>query len=127
MPLPSISFLSAWKISAPQRSASRKDCAPTGTIIISCMSSRLLACAPPLITFIIGTGIPIALHPPDAGAAEVAGERQARFLCRRLRHRHGNGEQRVRAQPGLVLGAVQIDQRAVDESLLDRVEADHCF
>ncbi len=64
MPLSSMIFLSAWKISEPQRSASRNDCAPTGTIIISCMSSRLLACAPPLITFIIGTGMRIAPEPP---------------------------------------------------------------
>ncbi len=64
MPLPSISFFSAWNTSAPQRSASRKDCAPSGTIMISCMSRLLLACAPPLITFIIGTGICIGPEPP---------------------------------------------------------------
>ena len=63
-------------------------------------------------------------HLHRARAAEVAIERQARLLGRGLRHRHGNREQCVRTQPGLVLGAVQVDQRAVDESLLDRVEAD---
>ena len=57
-------FLSAWKISAPQRSASRNDCAPTGRIMNSWKSRLLLACAPPLITFIIGTGIFIAPEPP---------------------------------------------------------------
>jgi len=57
-------FLRAWNTSEPQRKASRNDCMPTGTIIISCMSRRLLACAPPLIRFIIGTGMRIAPEPP---------------------------------------------------------------
>jgi hypothetical protein len=57
-------FLSVWKISAPQRSASRNDCIPTGRIMNSCMSSGLLACAPPLITFIIGTGMRRGPLPP---------------------------------------------------------------
>jgi hypothetical protein len=44
-------------------------------IMNSCMSRLLLACAPPLMTFIIGTG---RLH--AAGAAEVAVQRQAGFF-----------------------------------------------
>jgi hypothetical protein len=38
--------------------------APTGRIMNSWMSRLLLACAPPLITFIIGTGIDIGPEPP---------------------------------------------------------------
>ena len=56
--------LSAWKVSAPQRTASRKLGAPTGMIISSCRSSELLAWAPPLITFIIGTGSCMPPEPP---------------------------------------------------------------
>ena len=64
MPFASSSDLSFWKISAPQRSASRNDFAPVGTIISSCRSRLLFACAPPLTTFIIGTGICIGPAPP---------------------------------------------------------------
>ena len=63
-PLASSSFLSEWKTSAPQRSASRKLWALIGTIMNSCTSRLLFACAPPLTTFIIGTGICIAPEPP---------------------------------------------------------------
>ena len=38
--------------------------APTGTIINSCKSTLLLACEPPLIIFIIGTGMTLAFSPP---------------------------------------------------------------
>ena len=58
------SFFSAWNTSAPQRSASRKLGAPTGTIMNSCRSRLLSACAPPLITFIIGTGSCMRPAPP---------------------------------------------------------------
>ena len=72
----------------------------------SCMSMLLFACAPPLITFISGTG---SCH--FAGAAEIAVQRQRRFVSRRLRHRAGDGEHRVGAEPRLVVGAVEIDHR----------------
>ena len=55
---------SAWNTSAPQRSASAKVGAPQGTIMNSCTSTLLSACAPPLIMFIIGTGNVLALSPP---------------------------------------------------------------
>ena len=64
MPRPSMIFFRAWKVSAPQRTASRKLGAPTGMIISSCRSRLLLACAPPLITFIMGTGICMPPMPP---------------------------------------------------------------
>ena len=122
MPLASISFFSAWNTSAPQRSASRKLGAPTGMIMNSCRSRLLLACAPPLMTFIIGTGSCMR-----AGAAEVAVQRQAGLLGRRLGHRQRHGQHGIGAEPRLVLGAVQIDQGLVDERLLDRVQPDDRF
>ena len=59
-----------------------------------------------------------------ARAAEVAVQRQRRFLGRGLGHRHRHREHRVGAQARLVLGAVEVDQRLVDERLLGRVEAE---
>ncbi|MNK95009.1 hypothetical protein D3C87_1152310 [compost metagenome] len=64
MPLSARIFLSAWNTSAPQRRASRKLVCETGMIMNSWMSRLLLACAPPLTMFIIGTGICIAPEPP---------------------------------------------------------------
>ena len=46
---------------APRRSVS----APAGTTMNSCRSSRFCACAPPLITFISGTGSVRAASPPS--------------------------------------------------------------
>src|SRR3954451_23272957 len=57
-------FLSAWKTSAPVRSASWNDAAPTGTTMNSWKSTLLSACAPPLSTFIMGTGSTWAASPP---------------------------------------------------------------
>jgi hypothetical protein len=79
----------------------------------------LFACAPPFTTFIIGTGVCIGPAP-----AEVAKERQSGLLRGGLRDRHRNREHRVRAEARLGLGAVELDQRAVDEALLGRIQAD---
>ena len=46
------------------RRPSEKDGAPTGTIMNSWKSTLLSACAPPLSTFIIGTGSTCAASPP---------------------------------------------------------------
>ncbi len=48
----------------PHRSASDSDAAPTGASMNSCSSSSLSACAPPLITFMNGTGRTCAFGPP---------------------------------------------------------------
>ena len=56
--------LSAWKTSVPTRSPSEKLSAPAGTTMNSWKSTRLSACAPPFITFIIGTGRVRASSPP---------------------------------------------------------------
>jgi hypothetical protein len=64
MPFAAMIFRSELKTSAPQRSASRNEPMPTGTIMNSWMSRLLLACAPPLITFMSGTGICIGPAPP---------------------------------------------------------------
>src|SRR2546428_3909160 len=53
-----------WKTSAAIRTASAKVVAPTGTIMNSWRSRLLSACAPPLITFINGTGRSQACGPP---------------------------------------------------------------
>ena len=58
------SALSAWKISAPVRTASAIVPAETGMIMNSCTSMGLSACWPPLTMFIIGTGSTRAVAPP---------------------------------------------------------------
>src|SRR3954463_5017579 len=63
-PRPDSVFFSAWKTSAPMRSASAKLGAPTGTTMNSWKSTLLSACAPPFNTFIIGTGSTWAAPPP---------------------------------------------------------------
>ena len=55
---------SAWKISAPMRSASANVGAPTGWTMNSWMSIGLSACWPPFTMFIIGTGNVRAYTPP---------------------------------------------------------------
>ncbi len=64
-------------------------------------------------------------HRQDArrGAADIAVERQGRGLGRRLGHRQADAEDRVGAQPALVVGAVEFDHRQVDADLFRRVEA----
>ena len=57
-------FLRWWKTSAPIRRHSANDEAPTGTTMNSWKSTELSACAPPLSTFIIGTGRIRAASPP---------------------------------------------------------------
>ena len=57
-------FFSAWKISAPIRSASAKVGAPVGSTMNSWKSSGLSAWAPPLMMFICGTGRMRAETPP---------------------------------------------------------------
>ena len=53
-----------------------------------------------------------------ADPADVAIERQATRVRRRLRHRQADAQDRIGAQPALVLGAVQLDQRSVDLDLV---------
>ena len=54
-----------WKTSTPMRSASENVSAPAGTIMNSWRSSEFCAWAPPLTTFIIGTGRTCAFVPPS--------------------------------------------------------------
>ena len=63
-----------WKISAPVRSPSANDDAPTGITMNSWKSTLLSACAPPLRMFIIGTGrtVPSAAAPGTVRAADGA-------------------------------------------------------
>ena len=69
----------------------------------------LSACTPPLMMFIIGTGSNSRL-----GAADIAIERQAGGLRRRLGHRQRHAQDGVGAQPRLVGRAVQRDHGVVD-------------
>jgi hypothetical protein len=55
---------SVWNTSEPMRTASARLGAPTGMIMNSWKSIGLSACAPPLMTFIIGTGRTRAEMPP---------------------------------------------------------------
>ena len=112
-------FFSAWKTSAPMRSASANDGAPTGTTMNSWKSTVLSACAPPLSTFIIGTGSTRARL-----AAEVAVQRQALLGGGGARGGQRDAEDRVGAEARLVRRAVELDQRAVEARLVERVEAD---
>ena len=92
-------------------------------IMNSWKSIGLSACTPPLTMFIIGTG-----SSARRGAADIAVERQAARLRRRLGDRQRDAEDGVGAEAALVGRAVERDQRLVDLDLLlgvhaaDRVE-----
>ena len=80
-------------------------------------STELSAWAPPLRTFIIGTGRMRRL----AAAVElgqVAVERLLGVGRGGLGGRQGDAEQRVGAEPALVRGAVELDHRPVERALL---------
>ena len=111
------SAFSAWKNSAPQRSPSENDAAPTGITMNSCSSSSLSACAPPLITFIIGVGSTWAFGP-----AQVAPQRRPAGVGGGARHRERGAQHGVGAQRRLVGRAVELEQRVVDPALVERVE-----
>ncbi len=70
-------------------------------------STLLSACAPPLSTFIIGTG-----STSRGLAAEVAPQRQPLLGRLRVRRRQRHAEDRVGAEARLVRRAVERDQRA---------------
>ena len=72
-------------------------------------STVLSACAPPLSTFIIGTGRTCARL-----AAEVAPQRQALLGRGGVRGGQRDAEDRVGAEARLVRRAVELDQRAVE-------------
>ena len=65
---------------------------------------------------------------PRGRPAEITVERKLRGSSRRLGHRERHAEDRVGAEPRLILGAVERDQRLVDLGLVlgihaaDRVE-----
>ena len=103
--------------SVPQRSASANEAAPTGITMNSWSSRALSACTPPFSTFIIGDRQYVGVR-----AAEVAVERLPAGIRGRLRDREGDAEDRVRAQGALVRGAVEVDERAIDAALRERIE-----
>ena len=79
---------SAWNTSAHQRNASLKEGAPTGMIMNSCVSTVLVACAPPFRMFIMGTGRRLPFTPPrkrySGISSEAAAARQAAMDTARM-------------------------------------------
>ena len=108
------------------RIASANDGAPTGATMNSWKSTGLSACTPPLSTFIVGTG---------SSGIDVAGERLVQIAPQRLpgvggrgaRRGHRDAEDRVGAQARLAVGAVEVDQRLIQATLIGRLETrDRC-
>ena len=60
----SLAVAKAWNTSAPMRRPSLKEGAPTGRIINSWNAIGASLCEPPLMMFIIGTGITYVFVPP---------------------------------------------------------------
>ena len=60
-----------------------------------------------------------------AGAADVAVQRQLALVGRGLRRCQRHAEHRVGAEAGLGVGAVEGDERFVDEALVEAVEPEH--
>src|SRR5262245_61314939 len=112
--MPVASFLSfstafsAWNTSAPMRSPSRNDAAPTGITMNSWKSTLLSARAPPLRMYIIGT------RSRRACAADPAPQRHADLVGGRARDGEAAAEDRVGAELLLVLRAVGLLQQVVD-------------
>ena len=92
--------------------------APTGMTMNSCRSSVLSACAPPLMTFIIGTGS--SGRPRRRGSGRAASSRSPAAA---LRDRQRDAEDGVGAEAALVRRAVELEQRGVERALVERVHA----
>src|SRR5579885_3097546 len=113
---------SAWYTSTPQRSASGKLGAPCGTIMNSWKSSGLLACRPPLMTFMSGTGSRVAAEPPLVLRAVEGNELGVDQVLIGLEARQRRGDDRVhvrhRAQHALApvaagVAVAQLDRLAL--------------
>jgi hypothetical protein len=62
-------------------------------------------------------------HRPRERTAEVAIQRESYFLRGSPGGGHRDGEDRVRAEPALVVRAVELEHRVVDEHLVGRVDS----
>ena len=60
-------------------------------------------------------------HLHGARAAKVAVKRQTRLFCRSPRHGHTDGQGGIGTKAAFVVGAVQVDQSAVEKGLLGGV------
>ena len=100
----------------PSAGSARSSRRRSGTTMNSWKSTLLSAWAPPLSTFIIGTGSSARL-----GAAEVAPQRQALLGGLRVGGGERHAEDRVGAEPRLVGRAVELDQRPVERLLVGGV------
>ena len=83
--------------------APREEGAPTGRIMNSWMSRLLLACAPPLMMFIIGTGMT-----GSRCAEQVLEQRQSGLARRRMRVGQRHGQQRIGAQAAFGLACRRV-------------------
>ena len=66
-------------------------------------------------------------HLHGRAAAEIAVQRQAGFFGSSPGHCHADGQHGIGTQARFVFGAVQVNQRAVQKSLLAGVQAQHSF
>ena len=117
----------AWKISAPTRSASLNELAPTGITMNSWKSTLVSAWAPPLRMLHIGTGSRSARAPPtiawrSAPMCSKSGTRSSAAAARRAAI--DTRERRVGAEPALVGGAVEGDHRLVERGLVQLLADD---
>ena len=112
--------LSAWKTSAPVRSPSANEPAPHRH------HHELLEVD---LVVRVGAAVQHVHHRHRQHvrglAAEVAPERLPGLGRRGLRPGQGDAEDRVRAEPALVRGAVELDHRAVERRLVGWVEPAH--
>ena len=83
------------------------------------MSRLLLACAPPLMTFIIGTGITGSRAPPPSRRVPVQRQPASRAAACALAS--DTASMRVGAEAALVVGAVELDHARVEAGLVARI------
>ena len=113
-----ISAFSRWYVSAPQRSASRE------ARRADRHQHELLQ-----VDVVVGVGAAVEdVHHRHrqhvgVGAADVPVQRQLGLAGRCLGHGEAGTEDRVGTEPGLVVGAVELDQLLIDEPLIERVDA----
>ena len=80
----------------------------------SWISRLLLACAPPLMMFIIGTGMTGSRR-----TAQVLEQRLSGLARRGMRVGQRHRQQRIGAEPALGVGAVEFDHARIEARLID--------
>jgi hypothetical protein len=108
--------LRAWKISVMACKPSEKVSKPFGMIMNSWKSIGASECAPPLMTFAIGTGNTFAFGPPRYLNSGKPIASEAAF-----RGGERNGENCVCAELALGFGAIEFEHGAIDCQLIEGV------